>query len=78
VISGAIFVGGAVGMEIVGEPMDSDSLIYNLTTMVEEGMEIFGIILFTKALIQYLALASLTLGLSKPKTVSFDLPERPM
>jgi len=54
VIAGAIFVGGAVGMEIVGEPMESDSLLYNLTTMVEEGMEMFGIILFTRALLQYL------------------------
>ncbi|NQV73717.1 hypothetical protein HQ496_11390 [bacterium] len=65
VISGAIFVGGAVGMEIVGEPMDSDSLIYNLTTMVEEGMEIFGIILFTKALIQYLSLGTINVGIKR-------------
>ena len=66
-ISGAIFVGGAVGMEIVGEPMDSDSLIYNLTTMVEEGMEIFGIILFTKALIQYLGLGIINVVIKQTK-----------
>ena len=65
VIAGAIFVGGAVGMEIVGEPMDGDSLIYNLTTMVEEGMEIFGIILFTKALLEYLSLGTLNVGIKQ-------------
>jgi len=59
VIAGAIFVGGAVGMEIIGEPMESDSLIYNMTTLVEEGMEIFGIIIFSKALIQYMGLATI-------------------
>lgn len=64
VVAGAIFVGGAVGMEIVGEPMESDSLIYNLTTMVEEGMEIFGVILFTRALIQYLKLDGVAVQLS--------------
>jgi len=47
--------------------MDSDSLIYNLTTMVEEGMEIFGIILFTKALIQYLGLGIINVGIKQTK-----------
>jgi len=64
VIAGAIFVGGAVGMEIIGEPMESDSLLYNLTTMVEEGMEKFGIILFTRALIRYLQTDKINVQLS--------------
>jgi len=55
IVAGAIFVGGAVGVEIIGEPMESDSLIYNLTTMVEEGMEIFGVIFFTRSLLRYMA-----------------------
>ncbi len=65
VIAGSIFVRGAVGMEIIGEPMESDSLLYNMTTMVEEGMEMFGIILFLKALLRYMDTTSLTMGLEK-------------
>lgn len=52
--AGAIYVGGAVGMELIGEPLDGDSLAYNLVTMIEEGMEMFGIVLFTRALLQYM------------------------
>ena len=52
-------------MEIIGEPMESDSLLYNMTTMVEEGMEMFGIILFLKALLRYMDTTSLTMGLEK-------------
>ncbi len=55
VVSGAVYVGGAVGMELVGQPLDGDALPYNLSTMVEEGMEIFGIILFIRALLSYMS-----------------------
>jgi len=54
VIAGAVFVGGAVGMELIGEPIDSDSLAYNISTMIEEGMEMFGVILFTRGLLSYM------------------------
>lgn len=63
VIAGAVFVGGSVGMEIIGEPMDSDSLLYNLTTLVEEGMEMFGIILFIKALLKHMGEYGLAVGM---------------
>lgn len=53
-IAGAVFVGGAVIMELVGEPIDGDSLAYAMSTFVEEGMEIFGVILFTRAQLDYL------------------------
>ncbi len=53
-LAGAVYVGGAVIMELLGEPLDSDSLAYNMTTLVEEGMEMFGIVLFSKALLTYL------------------------
>ena len=46
VVAGVLYVGGAVGMELVGEPMDSDTLQYNLTTVVEEGLEMGGVIFF--------------------------------
>lgn len=54
VVAGAVFVGGAVIMELVGEPIDGDSLAYAMSTLVEEGMEMFGIILFTSAQLDYL------------------------
>lgn len=52
--AGAVFIGGAVIMELVGEPLDSDSLAYAMSTLVEEGMEMFGIILFVRAQLTYL------------------------
>ena len=54
VTAGAVFVGGAVIMELVGEPIDGDSLAYAMSTWVEEGMEMFGVILFTRAQLDYL------------------------
>ena len=54
-LGGCIFIGGAVGVEIIGEPMDSDTMIYNLTTVVEEGMEMAGVLLFLMALLQYMS-----------------------
>jgi len=54
IVSGCIYVAGAVGMEIVGDPMDADTMIYNLTTVVEEGMEMAGIIVFLFALTTYM------------------------
>ena len=54
VVAGAIYVGGAVGVEIIGEPLDSDSMAYNLLTVLEEGMEMFGIIFFIFVLTEYM------------------------
>ena len=54
VVAGAIYVGGAVGVEIIGEPFDSDSMTYNLLTALEEGMEMYGIIFFIYALLQHM------------------------
>jgi len=54
VVAGFVFVGGAVIMELIGEPIDGDSLAYALSTWVEEGMEMFGVILFTRAQLDYL------------------------
>lgn len=58
IISGAIFVGGAIGVELATEPYlyeDAlDTLGYNLWTPVEEGMEMGGVILFLASLLDYL------------------------
>jgi hypothetical protein len=56
VIGGAIFVGGAVGVELYTEPyLESDqlnTLAYNLWTVVEEGMEMAGVLIFLRALLR--------------------------
>lgn len=54
VLAGLVFVGGAIGMEIVGDPMDADTLVYNMTVLVEEGMEMMGVLIFAHALILFL------------------------
>ena len=63
VVSGAIFVGGAVGMELVAGAIfsasDSEaaaqrSLAHVVSQMIEEGMEMVGIAAFLIALIGYL------------------------
>lgn len=57
IVSGLVFVGGAVGVELWTEPYlhndNLDSLAYNLWTAVEEGMEMGGVIYFLHALNQY-------------------------
>ncbi|OFE12685.1 hypothetical protein PHACT_05640 [Pseudohongiella acticola] len=59
VLSGLIFLGGAVGVELYTEPFlyndELNTLAYNLWTAVEEGMEMFGIILFQYALLEYMS-----------------------
>ena len=45
-ISGAIYVSGVVGVEILSEDMDEDSMAYGFATAVEEGMEMLGAWLF--------------------------------
>jgi hypothetical protein len=58
-LSGVIFVGGAVGVELYTEPYlendELDTLAYNLWTPLEEGMEMYGVILFMHALLHYMA-----------------------
>lgn len=56
-VAGAIYVGGAVGVELATEPYlynDAlDTLAYNLWTAVEEGMEMGGIVYFLNVLHAY-------------------------
>lgn len=57
--SGALFVGGAIGVELYTEPYlyndELNTLAYNLWTPVEEGLEMFGVILYLHALLHYMA-----------------------
>jgi hypothetical protein len=60
IIAGAIFVGGAVGVEMYTDWYEDEDLLntlaYNLWTAVEEGMEMGSIVLFIHALLQYMNL----------------------
>ncbi len=53
VVAGVVYISGAVGIEILGQPMDADTLAYNLLTLVEEGLEMFGVILFLYGLLDH-------------------------
>lgn len=59
ILSGLLFLGGAVGVELYTEPYlhngELNTLAYNLWTPVEEGMEMFGVILYQYALLDYMA-----------------------
>lgn len=63
-IAGALYVGGALGMELpLGywtERAGSDNLVYALIDGVEEGMELAGTTLFLLALLEYLEAAPAT------------------
>ena len=58
VLSGAIYLGGAVVVEYLTEPFADqdllDTLAYNFTTALEEGMEMGGIVLFIYALLRHM------------------------
>ncbi len=58
-IGGAIYLGGAVGIELLTEPFlenDAlDTLPYNIWTAVEEGMEMGGVLIFLGALLKHMA-----------------------
>lgn len=60
IVAGAIFVGGAVGVERYTDWYEDEELLntlaYNLWTAVEEGMEMGSIVLFIHALLQYMNL----------------------
>jgi len=53
IIAGAIFGGGAVGIEHFSGT-DLNSLRYNMSTALEEGMEMLGIVIFIYALLDFI------------------------
>jgi glucan phosphoethanolaminetransferase (alkaline phosphatase superfamily) len=53
-LAGAIYVGSAMGMELVSSFFDDNRLIYHLLTDVEESGEMFGLIVFIGALLEHL------------------------
>ncbi len=57
-LAGAVYLAGAVGLEIVGNSLVSqrlrDTLEYNLWTLAEESLEMLGVILFLNTLLRYM------------------------
>jgi len=57
-LSGTIYLGGAIGVEYLTEPLLEDDMLdtffYFLTTALEEGMEMFGVALFIYALLRHM------------------------
>lgn len=55
----ALFIGGIIGFELVGgryaEMHGRDNLTYGMIATAEEGLEIFGMIVFIYALLRYIA-----------------------
>ncbi len=77
VLAGSIFVGGALGMEMLGSAfysskLNEETLGYFLMTTVEEAMEISGLILFIYGLLQHLAI--LEMSGARPARSSFPSP----
>ncbi len=58
ILAGALFVGGALGMELVGRRLASQGIhgmLYTLVYSVEEGLEMTGALTFLYALLSYKA-----------------------
>ncbi|GJM12921.1 MAG: hypothetical protein DHS20C12_13240 [Pseudohongiella sp.] len=52
IVSGVIFVSGAIIIELLSEDMDSDSLAYMMAVSLEEGLEMLGAWLFLTTLLK--------------------------
>jgi hypothetical protein len=76
-ISAALFVGGAIGMEIIdgffAAYYSEDSLTYHLLTTLEESMEMIGAIVFIKALIDYLQSLQLKTDVIKSSSLKAEI-----
>nr|WP_290228386.1 hypothetical protein [Trichocoleus desertorum] len=79
VVSGAIYIGGALGMEMVGSwhvtLYGQQNLAYALIMSVEETLEMLGIVVFLHALLTYLKRYVTTIQISIGNNASEVLPE---
>lgn len=46
VLSGLLYLSGALGVELLSEDMDEDSIAYGFATALEEGLEMLGALMF--------------------------------
>ena len=57
-LAGIVYVGGAIGMELLGGSYASqfglDNFTFNLLATIEETLEMFGVVLFIRTLLSYL------------------------
>jgi hypothetical protein len=67
IVAGCVYVAGALGMELVGGAWAAkhgqDNLVYSLLTTVEEGLELTGLVLFIRTLLDNLAANSRMIAL---------------
>ena len=67
-IAGGAYVGGALGMELVGGAVESatgkETVAYSISILIEEGLEIVGLTLFFYALTDHIARAWDSVGLA--------------
>lgn len=67
-LAGAVYVGGALGMELVGGAFEhaigKDTVAYSITIVIEEGLEIIGLTLFLYALADHIARVWGSIGVS--------------
>jgi hypothetical protein len=68
VVSGSVFLSGAVGVEMAGgsvhENSGQDNTIYALLVALEEGMEMSGVVLFIRAILLHLRSEKMALRLT--------------
>ncbi|MDX5421818.1 MAG: hypothetical protein LPK14_06165 [Hymenobacteraceae bacterium] len=82
IVAGGFFVGGAIGMEmvegytadLVGEENVYGNIYFKLFVAIEETFEMFGIIYFISALLEYLEMQTAPVDL----TLSFTVKDRPI
>lgn len=57
-IAGTLYIGGSIGVELIGGSYDQlhgyDNLTYNLISTVEEGLELAGLVVFLYGLLDYI------------------------
>ncbi len=58
IISGLIYIGGALGVEFLAKDMDEDEILYGFATAIEEGMEMLGALFFLAINLQELRSAN--------------------
>ncbi|MDP2703115.1 MAG: hypothetical protein Q8P98_13700, partial [Candidatus Rokubacteria bacterium] len=58
-LAGSFYVGGALGLELVGAALASadlkDSVFYSMAVLTEETLEMSGVVVFVRVLVAHLA-----------------------
>jgi glucan phosphoethanolaminetransferase (alkaline phosphatase superfamily) len=75
ILSGIVYVAGAAGMEIIDvryKTLHGENLTYSMLTLVEETLEMLGILMFLHTLLTYLETHLTKFGISLERTGSFE------